>query len=568
MSPKLCIAVCENFKDELLTAIELEGYEDVKAFFFPARCGQPPLTLEEIEQHAEDNQDFGQTYLIGGCCIAKLRRLIETSPQKKNHYVVHKFDQCFYLFADPNFIDSYLKTKAYLLTPGWLKNWQYHVNNWGFSKELLREFLKESTNRLILLDTGIDKNSDKFLCAFADMTNRPYEVVSIGLGYFRQFIKIIIMEWKLDKQKQEAALALNNIQKDITQYALAMDLLNSLSQTMKEKSTINKILEIFNILFAPKRLFYLSYKNGKLEELLSASISSVDDAAIIRKRLADFKEEFAWTESGKGFRMKIGNQKKRLGVVEVDNIAFPEYKEHYLNLALNLIGVCAMALNNSRQYQAIIHKEEQLEKALKKNEILVREIHHRVKNNMQSIISMIRLEYSQLSNEHIVEIFKKIENRIKSMAFIHEKLYQENDLNNIHFLEYLEQLSANLFRSFGVDESKINLRLDVENVLLSINKAIPCGLIINELITNAMKYAFPGDRNGEIAISLHSIEDNFELVIADNGIGLPANFNIDKTESMGLLLVQGWVKQILGTMSIVRTNGIAYYIQFSNTIAE
>jgi len=223
-------------------------------------------------------------------------------------------------------------------------------------------------------------------------------------------------------------------------------------------------------------------------------------------------------------------------------------------------------------YSGIIHDiterkqaDDQIKASLKEKEILLSEIHHRVKNNMQIISSLLRLQSITIKDKKYVEMFRDSQNRINSMALIHEKLYRSKDFAGIELNDYIKNLANNLFHSCGV-AGRIELNLNIENVSLGIDLAIPCGLIINELMTNSLKHAFPGDRNGEIKVSAHlNDEDMIELIFSDNGVGIPSNIDFRNTQSFGLHLVTILVQdQLSGKIDLDRSRGTEFWIKFKD----
>ena len=209
--------------------------------------------------------------------------------------------------------------------------------------------------------------------------------------------------------------------------------------------------------------------------------------------------------------------------------------------------------------------EEKIEASLKEKEMLLREIHHRVKNNMQVISSLLWLQSGYITDKKYLEMFRDSQNRITTMSLIHEKLYRSKDLSKIEFNEYIRDLANGLFQSYGVKSGSIELIINVENVSLGIDHAIPCGLIINELITNSLKYAFPENKKGEIKVSLHLINENMvELAVSDNGMGIPCNVDFRKTESLGLRLVTILAEnQLQGKIDLDRSRGTEFKIKFN-----
>lgn len=219
--------------------------------------------------------------------------------------------------------------------------------------------------------------------------------------------------------------------------------------------------------------------------------------------------------------------------------------------------------------QAIIYAEqlkeeiEERRRAEKEKEVLLREVHHRVKNNMQVICSLLNLQSRDIEDKRAVEMLNESQDRIRSMALVHEKLYESKDLANIDFDEYIERLVQTLFRSYGVNREKIRLKLNIERVMLKIDKAIPCGLIVNELVLNSLKHAFADGDTGEIEVSLVLINENeTELAVSDNGIGIPEELDFRSTASLGLKLVNILTDQIDGKLDLDRSKGTKFQIRF------
>lgn len=211
--------------------------------------------------------------------------------------------------------------------------------------------------------------------------------------------------------------------------------------------------------------------------------------------------------------------------------------------------------------------EEQIKASLKEKEVLLKEIHHRVKNNLQIISSLLNLQSESIKDSRILDIFKEGQNRIDSMALIHEKLYQSENLDRVEFCEYIQELASNLYYSYEAGSQDIALTINVDNVQLGIDTAIPCGLIINELVSNSLKYAFPSGRSGEIIIDLHW-EDDTELIlsVSDNGIGFPQNVDFKNTESLGLQLVIALTNQLDGNIELNRDRGTEFKLTFPENL--
>lgn len=204
-----------------------------------------------------------------------------------------------------------------------------------------------------------------------------------------------------------------------------------------------------------------------------------------------------------------------------------------------------------------------ISESLKEKEILLKEIHHRVKNNLQVISSILNLQSSFVTDENTLEILQESRNRIRSMAIIHENLYRTEDFSSINFSSYLESLLSNLVSSYRINEEVI-LETNLEEVDLVLDQAIPCGLLVNELITNALKYAWKQGEKGTITITLYQVKSIIHLNIFDDGVGLPFNFHEKKVETLGLQLVETLIEQLDGELDVQNENGTKYFIKFEN----
>jgi two-component sensor histidine kinase len=210
-----------------------------------------------------------------------------------------------------------------------------------------------------------------------------------------------------------------------------------------------------------------------------------------------------------------------------------------------------------------IRVEHRLRESLKEKEVLLKEIHHRVKNNLQVISSLLYLQSKKIQNQPALEMFLESQNRIRSMALIHEKLYQSDDMVHIDFSEYIRSLIGHLSNSYAAKLENVKINLQIEDVQLSIDKGIPCGLIVNELVINALKYAFPDERRGEIAIRISRDGDRSVILsVADDGVGIPRTVDLATSDTLGLQLVRHLSQQLKGRIDIRNGQGTNFLITF------
>src|SRR3989338_8413270 len=209
--------------------------------------------------------------------------------------------------------------------------------------------------------------------------------------------------------------------------------------------------------------------------------------------------------------------------------------------------------------------EDQIKASLREKEVLLREIHHRVKNNLQTISSLLRLQMRIIDDDRYSEIFSDIQNRIQVISLVHEKLYRSKDMANIDINDYINSLIKVILQSHGATTGRILVNVEHTDISFDIDKAVTCGLIVNELVSNAVKYAFPDRRRGEVRIAIHTLSDNeIELIVSDNGIGMQEDLDIKKVESLGLqLVVILSEEQLKGKIELNRTEGTEFRIKFN-----
>ena len=209
--------------------------------------------------------------------------------------------------------------------------------------------------------------------------------------------------------------------------------------------------------------------------------------------------------------------------------------------------------------------DARIKASLAEKEVLLKEIHHRVKNNLQIISSLFDLQSGETKDETVLEMFRECRNRVRSMAMIHERLYSAQDLGRIDAVQYLSTLTSDLAHSYGLTSRHVQVRLEANEVYLDVDRAIPCGLIVNELVSNALKYAFQSaeDEGGEIVVQLEPKgDDRLELTVRDNGIGFPAEVDFRNTASLGLRLVNSLVDQLGGEIEMRDGDGTCFAILF------
>ncbi|MBF0458914.1 MAG: hypothetical protein HQK99_13585 [Nitrospirae bacterium] len=210
------------------------------------------------------------------------------------------------------------------------------------------------------------------------------------------------------------------------------------------------------------------------------------------------------------------------------------------------------------------HSEGQLRVSLEEKVLLLHEINHRVKNNLAIIASLLKIQMSYIEDGFHKNVLKETESRVRAMALIHDMLYRSDDVTQIDFKIYIGKLVSHIQNIYATELRNIKLNMDIGDVFLEMKRSVPCGLLINELLTNAVKYAFPGGRKGEICLAMHNVPDNnIEVIIKDDGVGIPLDMDIQHNDSMGFSLITGLAEgQLGGKIELIRTNGTEVVVRF------
>lgn len=416
---------------------------------------------------------------------------------------------------------------------------------WGYKSTILRE----KKQALVMISTGLIAVTLGFLTntifQFFNLYILPSVAQIIGIIFFSG-ITYAIIKYKL--LKLTATAAAEQIISKITDMVILID-------------THGKIINANS-----RAMRLLGYSKSELKgqdwEFL---IKDPEDRAKIGRYINS-----GLIEEGDNYKsMEIKLNTKRGNYILVNSF-LSGVKDKF-----GLIGVLMVAQDlrqtkkllyeirekNKAQKSAKAH-EMRLQKSLDEKELLLKEIHHRVKNNMQIISSLLHLQSGYLKDKEAVDALKESQARIVSMAIIHENLYRSDNLTCINFENYINHLIRNLFHTYNVSMEKIKFNIIATDVFLNIDTAIPCGLMINELVTNSIKHAFTDGTSGKITIHMKQKQNEYHLEISDNGIGLPPDLDIDNSPTLGLLLVNNLVGQLEGNLEVNREHGTAYHITF------
>lgn len=502
--------------------------------------------------------------------------------------------------------------------PGYVYRVQKQKNDWiiqfvsdgiyemtGFEAS---EFLKDGKIFFGGLVLPEDKSLDRNIVLEALKNKKPYQI-SYRIRTKTGNIKWVWEQGRGVYTEKGELVATEGFITDITEKKLAdeqilkrneeLATLNIISQSLSKIATKDEIIEmIFTMigkLFDNQNLFIALYdsSNGVIEfpvytvdgkrldkqnrqfgNGLTEYVMNTKNPLLIKNNLIKTFSELGIEMIGKKsmslLAVPIISGNEVFGVITIQNY----HKENYFSeieadLLMTIASQTAIALENSRLITALQHQLHEKEKAerdlkasLQEKELLLKEVHHRVKNNLQIMSSLLRLQSANLGAGPTKEVFSESENRIKAMAIVHNKLYDSNSYDRIDFADYAITLIKNLFISLGVKTYQISYNVQIDETFLNIDTAIPLGLIINELVSNSLKYAFPDNRKGSIDIMLEKNNVDFSLIVKDNGIGVKDIAEIKSKGKLGMTLVKLLSHQIDGTVNSDFTNGATHVIKF------
>ena len=431
------------------------------------------------------------------------------------------------MFSPKSLVDSYIKDGAYIMTPGWLSNWkQFVTKNWGFDKKTAIEFYKEFCKKLLLLDTEVDSKALQNLKEFSEFIEQPYEVLPIGLDQFKLYVTNIINKIAYDESSRKLQRAMKNS----ADTSMAFDLISRLNQKLDEEEIINNITDIFSMLFAPEILSYIRIKDEKIEQHFIIKDTHEESTTIdekLREESLELKEKYLLKE--RGFVLQINYNDELLGILNIENIAFSEYKSQYLNLAISLSGVCALAIINARNI-------------LKTKEVEAQLVQHAKLVSMGEMMGSIAHQWRQPLNELNINI-EMLEEFYESGA-VDKEFIESFVVKNTDILRFLSKTITDFSDFFRINKQKFKFSIKerVQNTLDIVSSQLKnnnisfeiigdnvdiIGLasefqqVILNIIINAKDAIIESENDkGKITITLSTKINNAVIEIRDDGGGI------------------------------------------------
>src|SRR5512145_2265953 len=359
MSSSVHLLLCDHAEAEARAVFAQadRDFEGVTLSVYQGRCGRPPLASADLYRYAPEAGV--PVEVVGSACLAALRK----SGVPEARYHLNCARTCFEMFADRQLVTRLVGEGAYLLTSGWLATWRDRFDEWGFDQDSLRKFLRETTTRVQLLDTGIDDESSRLLAELGQYADCPVGITYVGLGHFELFMRQIVQRRRLELLEASAKSEAQRLTRKSADYAMAMDLLGQIASTRDARDAIRRILDVFAMLFAPKLLSFVLYEQERPMAMYSPGVPVKPPTPEVIAKLSNLDPRGSWDQEEGTYRIRIAHADRVFGVVLMDQLACPEYSAHYQNLIASIAPICALAVDNAHTYQEVSRTGEALKRA-------------------------------------------------------------------------------------------------------------------------------------------------------------------------------------------------------------
>ncbi|MCF7936307.1 MAG: diguanylate cyclase [Synergistales bacterium] len=352
-SPEMIILVCEHFFGEAEAALARLELDDIRCIPFPARCGRPPLSREEVDRIVGECGHPAQIVIIGSCCLEGL----EQSLPAGHSCTIVQSATCFEMIAGKTFVENQLRQGGFLATPGWLAHWREWIDTNGFDQTRAREFFKESINGIVLLDTGIDGEANRHLWDFAAFVDQPAITIAEGIDFFTVFLhqRILLGRQQISEDHQRLQ------RQEQADFAMVLDLLSDLPKATTEQEAFDKTAAVFAMLFAPSHIRYVEIEKENAPQvwlLEGAQTAEGREAAI--ERVRQVTRAGATNKEAHGFTLRLAGRGEGLRGLDVQGVTFPQYIDRYIQIAQLVANVCGMAIDNARSYERLMENQDRL----------------------------------------------------------------------------------------------------------------------------------------------------------------------------------------------------------------
>lgn len=581
MTPRLCFMVCENFHAEVAGAIAAEAWGDVTSAAYPAHCGRPGLSWQQLAALLPPG--CTQLVMLGRACQSSLRDAPPPGFPPVRSVVL---EQCFHLVAGPHLVAEALAAGGYLMTPAWLADWRGKVQALGFRPGQAGEFFADFAKELVLLDTATGHDAPQHLQALAQAVPLPVRRVPVGLDTTRALLAREVLQWRLHDEQRLRQDQSRQHARELADHVAASDLLARLSRAQHEAEAIAAIQDLLQMLFAPRDVHYLRVENG-------VDLPSPQLPDELRTPLALLDTEYAWTPDGSGFLLRIGRAGAVVGKVAVLGLAFPGQRERYVNMALAMTGFCGVVIDNAR----IRHKLLQAEKMASLS-ILVAGVAHEIATplgvdlvaasalqdqtrRLSQRFAERRMTQAELSlyltqADEAASLIRKNLDRIGTLVDTFRQAATGGPAPQAQAV-CLYDCVADVVQSLGQSllQAGVQVHVECDPALHLQSYGGDWASVFTNLMGNSLKHGFKGLAHGHIHVRIEADAQHLRVHYRDDGHGMPPEvlakvfepfFTTDLQRGMGLgmHLVYNLVTQRFGGNIWCESqpdHGVSFFIQ-------
>ncbi len=533
MTASLHLLVCKHYVREARAILRDEGITDVTVAGYPDICAQPRADrLAALERLFQESGGNGRTVILVGACYL-ISRGVGALMEDAFHRI-HRESLCFHMLLNKTTVESYLRAGAHLVTAGWLEDWRQHIEDWQFDRDTARAFFAEGARRMVLLETGVAPEAETQLRECAAFLGLPAETVPVGLDHFRLVLTRLIQAWRTEEAQRQSKAATDQANRKLADYVMAMDLLVNLTRIMTEDDAIQAILELFTMLFGADRVAYVSAGEDALGAI-RASRTAPDDAVWTRDWIGRLGAGDPHASTGVGFCVRIKHQNETLGFVIADGIAEPAREREYVNLALNIVSLCGLAMMNARSIsqrqraeQELLQKSEELARSNADLDQFAHVASHDLQAPLRHIMSfgdLLREECASALNDTGRDYLDRMQAQTRRMRRLIEGLLAFARVKTRGHPFAAVALSDPV--RLALDDLAPRLEetgatVEVGELPTVSGDELQLYELCQNLIGNALKYVAKGTVP-QVRLSARPANDGMaEIVIQDNGIGFEA----------------------------------------------
>ncbi|MFA7229874.1 MAG: HAMP domain-containing sensor histidine kinase [Victivallaceae bacterium] len=575
MKNKVCIFVCNFLSAEVESVLHASNYENIKLVVYQEKCAGHAFDFDKIEAMAEkEHENFTKFIFIGSSCLA------DTHPPRKlsRNIEIIPLELCFELVLNRETLTHYIRNGYYIVTNGWLKNYQQHIDAWGFDEVTAKVFFGESMQKILLLDTGLPGDCTAELNNLSSYMGLPYEILPVGISHCKNIIDNIIAATEAEIQRNNANEHLAQISREKADYSVIFSQLQNLVDQTDENTIIQTIFSLLNILFAPLEICFEPVING---EKHAPIFFNGDNPAHHR-------------QSDNCFEIDVAHNRELLGKLNIFEIKFPEFKRQYQEMGNVISHICGLAIANARKYNTMLEQKkqlqvysEQLDEVNKAKDKFFSIIAHDLRSPFNGFIGLTEImadEENDFSPDEMHTLTTQLHNSASAVYTLLENLLDWAKLQigtltpapeDILFKQLLDD-EINLLAE-SARRKNITIIVNVqENIHLYADRKM-IGTVLRNLLSNSIKFT---PRGGSVTITASRNDDRETVIkVRDNGIGMNTGtkekiflLDADKgrrgtenepSSGLGLLLCKEFVEKHGGKIQVESSEDTGSAFSFS-----